>query len=112
MVAPEDIGEFAAQLLTGPAEPRKLLFIDGPERNSPRDVANAFADALHKPVEVVSTPESSWISTLQSVGFSKPAAESMAAMTRITLEGRYEPPAQPTRGKTSPRGYVRTLVAR
>jgi uncharacterized protein YbjT (DUF2867 family) len=112
MVAPEDIGRFAAELLTEPGDRRALHFIEGPERYSARDVANAFAAALQKQVEVMSTPESSWISSLESVGFSKPAAESMAAMSRITLEQRFELPVEPTRGKTTLSAYIRALVAR
>ncbi|WP_048905051.1 NmrA family NAD(P)-binding protein, partial [Pedobacter sp. V48] len=85
MVSPADIGEFGAGLMLEPLVKTGNYYIEGPEQYSPDDVAKAFAQALDKPVEVVVVPESDWVSYLQKGGFSLAAAESMAAMTKLTL---------------------------
>lgn len=110
MVAPADVAELAARLLTEPADRSGLHFVEGPERYSMMHVAAAFADALHRPVSVASTPQEHWHSTLRGLGFSDAAATSMANMSRITLEQGCELPEQPVRGKTTLAQYVRGLT--
>jgi hypothetical protein len=82
-----------------------LQFIEGPERYSPNDVAAAFSAALEKPVSVASRPENEWLETLQNTGFSKPAAEYMVNMTKITLQDNYEV-IDPERGGTTLNDYI------
>lgn len=111
MVAPRDLGEFAARLMLGPAESSGPHYVEGPERYSPGDVAQAFSRALGRPVEVAVTPPAQWEQAFRSLGFSDAAARSYAAMTRVTLENTQEP-AKPERGATSLDEYISALVKR
>lgn len=110
MVAPQDLGECAARLMTEPAGKTGLVHAEGPEQYSPGDVAAAFAEALHKPVSVRVAPREKWEEAFKAVGFSNAAAKSYAAMTGITLDQRYTVPDMPVRGRTSLRAYVQGLV--
>jgi uncharacterized protein YbjT (DUF2867 family) len=109
MVAPQDLGEFAARLMLGAAEASGPHYVEGPERYSPGDVARAFSQALGRPVEVVVTPPEQWEQAYRSLGFSEAAAKSYAAMTRITLDSKEEP-EKPERGATSLSDYITALV--
>lgn len=111
MVAPQDLGQAAARLLTAPVGREELHYVEGPERYSAADVAAAFAEALGRPVKVVVTPRDRWEEAFREIGFSEAAAGSYAGMTAITLDERYEVPAQPVRGDVSLQEYIRSLVA-
>ena len=110
MVAPADIGEFAARLLTEKNTP-ELNAIEGPESYSANDVAEAFAAVLGKEVQVQVVPPEAWEETYKSLGFSEVAAKSYSHMTRISLEGDYVIPQNKVRGKTTLRNYISELVA-
>ncbi|MBE7157865.1 MAG: NmrA family NAD(P)-binding protein [Rhodospirillales bacterium] len=112
MVAPEDIGQLAARLLTEPAERTGLYFIEGPGRYSPTDVATAFAATLGTPVEAAETPRGQWRQALRAMGFAEPAAESFAKMTAATLEGASQWPEDPVRGETTLTEYIQAMVRR
>lgn len=107
MVSPADIGEFGAGLMLEPLEKTDSYYIEGPEAYSPGDVAEAFAEALRKPVEVAVVPEAEWVSYLQKGGFSLEAAESMATMTKLTLEQDYKMPVSPVKGKTTLKEFIK-----
>lgn len=111
MVAPQDLGELAARLMTEPAQKTGLFYAEGPEKYSPGDVAAAFSEALGKPVSVRVAPREQWESAFQAMGFSPAAARSYAEMTRLTLDHPYSADA-PVRGRTSLRAYVQALVGR
>lgn len=110
MVSPADIGEFGADLMLEPIAQTGNYYIEGPDQYSPGDVAEAFSEALGKPVEVVVIPEADWVSFLQQGGFSHEAAESMAAMTKITLEQDYKTPERPVKGKTTLKEFIEGVV--
>ncbi|HEX7867515.1 MAG TPA: NmrA family NAD(P)-binding protein [Variovorax sp.] len=110
MVAPHDLGQFAAKLMLGPVESSGPHHVEGPERYSAGDVAQAFSEALGRPVEVVETPREQWVQAFKSLGFSDAAAKSYAAMTRVTLDQHYEQPEKPERGVISLREYISALV--
>lgn len=109
MVAPHDLGEFAAKLMLGPAESSGPHHVEGPARYSSADVAAAFAEALGRPVEAVQTPQAQWAPAFKALGFSDAAARSYAEMTRLTLEDKFEP-EKPERGAISLRDYITALV--
>ena len=109
MVAPHNLGEFAARLMLGAAEASGPHYVEGPERYSPGDVARAFSQALGRPVEVAVTPPEQWEQAFRALGFSDASAKSYAAMTRITLENKEEP-EKPERGATSLDEYIAALV--
>ena len=110
MVSPHDIGQVAARLMMEPIEKTGLHYVEGPAQYSSADVAAAFSKALTKPVAVVETPQEQWVSTLTSMGFSQKGAESLAAMTKITLKKAYELPDSPVRGNITIQEYVDQLV--
>lgn len=115
MAAPQDLGQVAAQLLMEPVGKTGLYYVEGPETYSSADVAAAFSTALNKPVEAVETPRDQWIPALMTMGFSQKGAESMAAMTAITLEKlekQDDLPDSPIRGTTTLEKYINTLVSR
>lgn len=112
MAAPQDLGAVGARLLQEPIEQRGIHFVEGPKRYSSADVAATFGAALGKEVKVVETPREAWASSLQQTGFSKPAAESLAAMTAITLDQRYDLPTSPVRGTTTLQEYITALIER
>lgn len=110
MAAPQDLGAVGARLLREPLEKTGLYYVEGPARYSSNDVAAAFATALGKEVNAVQTPQDQWVLTLQATGFSQPAAESMAAMTKLTLDERPAFPDAPVRGTTTLQDYIAALV--
>lgn len=110
MVAPQDIGQVAVRLLREPLKHTGIHYVEGPTRYSSAEVAAAFATALGKPVQCVETPRGQWKEGLIKLGFSAQAAESMAAMTALTLDQRGELPTAPLRGTTSLQDYVTRLV--
>jgi len=109
MVAPHDLGQFAAKLMLGSPAPSGPHFVEGPQRYTPADVAQAFAEALGRPVAVEVTPPERWEQAFKAQGFSDAAARSYAAMTRATLD-HCERPDQPERGVVSLREYITALV--
>jgi uncharacterized protein YbjT (DUF2867 family) len=111
MVAPEDLGRFAAHLLASPIDHVGTHYVEGPRRYSSADVAEAFSDVLEKPVRVVSTPRKQWVQAFSAMGFSPAAADSYARMTAATLDQPFRPDA-PVHGFITLHGYVEELVRR
>lgn len=109
MVAPEDIGAYAASLMISDFVGSHA--IEGPRRYSSTDVANAFAAALGHPVKAVEVPEGKWAAALAKQGFSPAAAASFASMTRIAREATFPESERAERGTTTLDTYVRALVA-
>jgi uncharacterized protein YbjT (DUF2867 family) len=114
MVAPQDLGDAVARLLTGPPPSGAPVVhpVEGPQRHSPNDVAAAFAAALGKPVAVAVTPRSEWRAAWRRLGFSEAAAESFARMTAASVDGGFDKPASSERGTVTLADYVRELVRR
>lgn len=110
MVAPEDLGEAAARRLLEPASDTDLRYVEGPEHYTPRDVADAFSEALEMTVEVAAIPREAWEETFIQFGFSEAAAQSYACMTRTVVDGEAEKPDDPERGPTTLRDYIRNVV--
>lgn len=106
MVAPEDLGDAAARRLLTPASDTGLQFIEGPERYTPRDVANALSEALSITVEIETIPREAWEDTFIQLGFSKAAAQSYACMTGTVLDHEIEEPDNSERGTTTLRDYI------
>ena len=106
MVAPHDIGLVACRLMTESVEHAAMHAVEGPQTYSANDVAAAIGKALGKNVVPAVVPRDGWMNALRKQGFSEKAAESMAAMTAITLDGKWEKPAQPERGATTLDAYI------
>ncbi|MEH1917516.1 NmrA family NAD(P)-binding protein [Nostoc sp.] len=110
MVAPRDIGQLAARLMTEPIENTGLHNIEGPEIYSSLNVAQAFAKVLQKPVKVVETPRDQWIKTMGNMGFSNSAAASFSKMTTLAIKGEMPPRDLVTRGVVSLESYITELA--
>lgn len=111
MVAPQDLGHFAAQLMTEPVTATDLHYVEGPKLYTPADVAAAFSQALHKPVKLEVVAPEQWVEQFKAIGFSETAAQSYAGMTRVTVEGA-SMPQSPERGSTTLQDYINALVER
>jgi uncharacterized protein YbjT (DUF2867 family) len=112
MAAPRDLGKAAADRLLSPAADAGVRYVEGPDRYSSNDVAQAFAEALGRPVEVVVTPREQWEAAYRKLGFSEPAANSYARMTEVSLDGGFDYGGRAIRGATTLDEYIRQLVAR
>lgn len=110
MVASEDLGQAAARRLRAPDAGTGVHHVEGPERYSPSDVADAFAAALGRPVEVSVTPREKWVEDFRARGFSEAAARSYTGMTAISVEGVCKLPDDPERGTVTLATYVEGLI--
>ncbi|MBA8881819.1 NmrA family NAD(P)-binding protein [Phyllobacterium myrsinacearum] len=111
MVAHNDIGQIAADLLTQTGEHQRLHYVEGPQRYTPADVAAAFAATLGKPVNVVTIPRDKWTEYFEALGFSKAAAKSYSGMTALTVNATFPDLDKVKRGSTSLQDYVLGLIA-
>jgi len=109
MVAPADLGRTAATLLREPPEKTGIHYVEGPQRWTIRDVAEAFADALHRPVRVEVTPRDKWVEAYRDMGFSDAGARSYVRMTGATLDAT-PMPETPLRGTISLKRYISDLI--
>ncbi len=110
MVAPRDIGQLAARLMTELVESTGLYNIEGPEIYSSLNVAEAFAKVLQKPVKVVEIPRDQWIETMRNMGFSNSAAVSFFNMTNLALSEEMPPRDLVIRGVVSLESYIAQLA--
>jgi len=110
MVAPQDLGQQAARLLREPISQTGLYYVEGPVLYSSADVAATLTTLLEKQVTAIQIPPEQWIATLKELGFSPVGAESMAAMTAITLEQKYDLPDSPLRGSITLQAYLGELA--
>ena len=72
MVAVEDIGRVAAELLRETWTGHRFVELEGPRRVSPNDVAATLARLLGKPVEMEVVPRASWEKLFRSQGMKNP----------------------------------------
>jgi len=110
MVSPRDLGQAAARRLMEPVCDGGIRYVEGPERYTSQDVADEFADAMGRDVEVQEVPRNALEETFRQFGFSEKAAASYACMTRRLIDGQTDADAEPVRGQTSLREYVRSLT--
>jgi NAD(P)H dehydrogenase (quinone) len=72
MVATEDIAQTAVELLGQSWNGVRIVELEGPERYSSNDVADALASALHTPVRNEIVPRSTWEELFRSQGMKNP----------------------------------------
>ncbi|MDP1027076.1 NAD(P)H-binding protein [Sphingomonas sp. KR1UV-12] len=100
MVAPADLGRAAAERLLASVSDTAVRYVEGPERYTPQDVADAFASALGRDVVVQVAPREQWETVYQDAGFSPEAARAYAKMTAVSLDQDFDKPRSPMRGTT------------
>jgi uncharacterized protein YbjT (DUF2867 family) len=110
MVAPADLGEVAAARLVSPPDDIGVRYVEGPRLYSSRDVANAFSQALGRPIEVEVTPRGKWKEAFVAQGFSEAAADSFARMIAVSVDHGFDTSDHPLRGRTTLEGYIRRLI--
>ena len=110
MVASDDVGAVAAQLLCAPVSETGVYSVEGPAWYSPADVAEALGVVLQQPVRVASLPKADWLAAYRRNGFSEAAARSYAHMTDIFVSQAYEKPASPLKGPTDLHTYFRQAL--
>lgn len=68
LVAAGDIGRIGAEMLLQNWSGHRHIEVAGPRRYTPRDIAAAFSNALHKSVEALEVPRDTWVSIFVSQG--------------------------------------------
>lgn len=111
MVAPDDLGRAAADLLTAHALPAGPIHVEGPRRYAAQEVADAFARALGRRVVVEVVPRDRWEDMYRGLGFSPAAARAFVRMAAATLDGMDDLPPAPVRGTTTLEAYVARLAS-
>ena len=72
MVATEDLGRTAAELIQQVWTGTRVVELEGPARVSPNDLAKAFANALGHPVRVEIVPRDTWETLFRGQGMKNP----------------------------------------
>lgn len=72
MVATQDIGRLAADLIREEWVGKRVIELEGPARVSPNDLAEAFATVLGHPVRVEIVPHESWEDLFRAQGTRNP----------------------------------------
>jgi uncharacterized protein YbjT (DUF2867 family) len=72
MIATEDVGRTAAELLLDNWSGHRVVELEGPCRLSPNDLAEAFARALGRPVRARLVPRDSWEALFREQGMQHP----------------------------------------
>jgi uncharacterized protein YbjT (DUF2867 family) len=72
MVATDDIGRTAAELLLEDWRGHRVIEVEGPARVSPNDLAAAFSQALERAVSIKVAPRDGWETTFRAQGMRNP----------------------------------------
>lgn len=112
MVAPQDLGRFAADRLLSGTDDVGIRYMEGPKRYSPADVAKAFSEALGRQIDVEVKPRAGWYDGFLQLGFSEAAALSYTRMTELCVDNGFDMPADASRGATTLELYIDSLVVR
>lgn len=72
MVATEDIGRLAAELLQQTWTGHRVVELEGPKRVTPNEVAATFAELFGKPVRMEVVPRDTWDQLFRSQGMKNP----------------------------------------
>jgi uncharacterized protein YbjT (DUF2867 family) len=72
MVATQDIGALAADLIRQDWVGTRIVELEGPARVSPNDLSQSFAEALGRSVRVEIVPRASWEALFRSQGAKHP----------------------------------------
>lgn len=112
MVAPLDLGRFAADRLLSGTDDVGVRYMEGPKRYSPADVARAFSEALGLQIDVEVKPRARWYDGFLQLGFSEAAALSYTRMTELCVDNGFDMPADASRGATTLELYIDSLVVR
>jgi len=115
LVATSDIGKAGAETLTQSWTGIRHIEVAGPEGYSPLDIAEAFAEAVGRPVEAIAVPraewETLWVSQGMPEGRTAPRAEMVDAFNSGWIHFGV-PGTEPVKGTTTLRAVITQLVTR
>lgn len=100
MVAPQDVGELAAILLSDPLSEVGTYSIEGPVSYSADDIAREASQYLMRDIFVEEVPRSGWRDYYITNGFSEESAGSYENMTEIFINQPQKHSPNTIRGKT------------
>jgi NAD(P)H dehydrogenase (quinone) len=72
MVATEDVGRVAAELLQGDQKGRRIVELEGPRRIAPVEVARTLSEVLRRAVRADAVPRDKWEALFMSQGMKHP----------------------------------------
>jgi len=111
MVATDDVGRVAAELLQEEWQGTRVVELEGPTRVSPNDLSTALSLALEKSVSAIPVPRNEWESLFKGQGTSwpTPRIEMLDGFNTnwISFEGA---PATHVRGRLNLQTAVQLLV--
>lgn len=110
MAAPADLGEAAAARLLTPVEDVGVRYVEGPQRYTPQDVAQAMARTLGRGVAVEVAPRDRWETIYKGLGFSDEAARAYVRMTAVTLDEGFDMLSDVVRGHVSLADFIAAAV--
>jgi uncharacterized protein YbjT (DUF2867 family) len=111
MVAVRDVGTVIASALREPAPAHQVIDVEGPEYTE-RQVAEAIAALVGRPVEVVTIPRPGWVGALAEGGLSTEGAELIAELYDADQRGLLRPRGDRlVRGRTGLEETLRDLLA-
>jgi uncharacterized protein YbjT (DUF2867 family) len=110
MVATDDIGRVAAELLQDAWTGARVVELEGPRRVTPDEIATAFASALDRSVRMQIVPRDEWESLFLSQGMNNPLPRMQ--MIDGFNEGwiEFEAPSASVKGDVTVEMVVRQLV--
>ena len=115
LVATADIGKVGAETLTQSWTGIRHIEVAGPEGYSPLDIADAFADAVGRPVEAIGVPRSEWETLWVSQGMPEGRTAPRAEMVDGFNSGWIHfgvPGTEHVNGVTSLRAVITQLATR
>ena len=110
MVAPADLGEAAAARLLTPVEDVGVRYVEGPQRYTPQNVAQAMARTLGRGVAVEVAPRDRWETIYKGLGFSDEAARAYVRMTAVTQDEGFDMLSDVVRGHVSLADFIAAAV--
>ena len=115
LVATADIGKVGAETLTQSWTGIRHIEVAGPESYSPLDIADAFAEAVGRPVEALAVPRGEWETLWVSQGMPEGRTSPRAKMVDGFNSGWIHfgvPGTEHVNGVTTLREVITQLVAR
>ncbi|GAB3324021.1 NmrA family NAD(P)-binding protein [Larkinella ripae] len=115
MISPMDVADVLARLMIDNGRKTgTIIEVEGPAAYTSMDVADAFSEALGKPVKAKTIDRSQWEPMFRQLGFSDDGIRNFIEMTDAVISGRTlagRTQAGAVKGKTALLDYIRTAVS-
>ena len=87
MIATDDVGRIAAEVLCEDWHESRIIELEGPMLYSPNDVASSLTKTLGKHVNIEAIPKPNWAEALANSGMSETAIDGFIEMTQALNSG-------------------------